>query len=91
MPRGGAREGSGPDSTWRLGKTKAIRIPVVLADQLLKAARELDSKGSLKLIQVDRGSEEAVSILAAALTLKANAGGAIKIEIRKALEILREM
>jgi len=91
MPRGGAREGSGPDSSWRLGKTKAIRVPIALADQLLKLAREADSNGSLELVQVQGGSEETVSILTAALALKPNAGGAIKAEIKKALEILKKM
>lgn len=42
MPRGGKREGSGPKPTWKSGKTKTIRVPEVLADQVLDLARRLD-------------------------------------------------
>ena len=42
MPRGGKREGSGPKPTWKSGKTKTIRVPEALADQILDIARRLD-------------------------------------------------
>jgi hypothetical protein len=42
MPRGGKREGSGPKPTWKSGRTKTIRVPEVLADQVLDIARRLD-------------------------------------------------
>lgn len=42
MPRGGYREGAGGKSKWKHGKTKVIRVPEVLADQVLNYARELD-------------------------------------------------
>lgn len=42
MPRGGKRKGSGAKSTWRHGKTKTIRVPIVLADKILELAKELD-------------------------------------------------
>jgi DNA replicative helicase MCM subunit Mcm2 (Cdc46/Mcm family) len=32
-------------STWRSGKTKTIRVPVALAQEILDYARELDEKG----------------------------------------------
>ena len=46
MPRGGKREGSGPKSTWKSGKTKTIRVPEAFADQVLDITRRLD-KGLL--------------------------------------------
>jgi len=42
MPRGGSREGSGGVSTWKLGKTKTVRVPIALADRLLEIARAMD-------------------------------------------------
>lgn len=42
MPRGGARENSGRKPKWNLGETKAIRIPVAIADTILEIARRLD-------------------------------------------------
>lgn len=49
MPRGGKREGSGPKSNWKNGKTKTIRVPVSLADDILDIARQLDEKGFVEL------------------------------------------
>ena len=42
MPRGGQREGSGSKSGWKHGKTKVIRVPEALADQIVEYARKLD-------------------------------------------------
>jgi hypothetical protein len=42
MPRGGARENSGRKPKWNLGETKAIRVPVAIADMLLEIAKRLD-------------------------------------------------
>lgn len=42
MPRGGARENSGRKPKWNLGETKAIRVPVAIADTLLEIARRID-------------------------------------------------
>lgn len=42
MPRGGKREGAGNKFKWKHGKTKTIRVPVELADQLLELAKKLD-------------------------------------------------
>lgn len=42
MPRGGQRKGSGSKSGWKHGKTKVIRVPEVLADQIIEYARDLD-------------------------------------------------
>lgn len=42
MARGGYREGAGGKPTWKHGKTKTIRVPEALADQIIKYARDLD-------------------------------------------------
>lgn len=42
MSRGGYREGSGGKPKWIHGKTKTIRVPEVLADQILDYARKID-------------------------------------------------
>jgi hypothetical protein len=42
MTRGGYREGAGGKPTWRHGKTKTIRVPEILADQVMEYARKLD-------------------------------------------------
>ncbi|EAZ87943.1 hypothetical protein [Crocosphaera chwakensis] len=42
MSRGGKREGAGNKFKWKHGKTKTIRVPVELADQLLELAKKLD-------------------------------------------------
>ena len=94
MPRGGARPNSGPPPSWKHGKTTTIRVPRALAAQIKHLARQLDER---KLeydtgsdIECDTGSKtaEAVEILTEALKLKSNAGGKIKVEIRKVLELL---
>lgn len=42
MPRGGYRLGAGGKPQWIHGKTKVIRVPEALADQILVIARMLD-------------------------------------------------
>ena len=103
MPRGGARPNSGPPPSWKHGRTTTIRVPRVLAVQIVQLARQLD-RGRLELdtvskLESDTGSKiewdtsskiaEAVEILTEALKLKSNAGGKIKLEIRKVLDLLR--
>ena len=94
MPRGGARPNSGPPPSWKHGRTTTIRVPRALAGQIKHLARQLD-EGKLKYdtgskIEDDTVSKmaEAVEILTEALKLKSNAGGRIKVEIRKVLEFL---
>lgn len=48
MGRGGYRENAGSKSSWNYGKTKVIRVPVALADQILEIARILDSGKALE-------------------------------------------
>ncbi len=51
--RGGSREGAGRKSTWVSGckqeDTKLIRVPKVIADQLLKIAHEVDAGRTIDL------------------------------------------
>ncbi|BAZ19103.1 hypothetical protein NIES4071_109880 (plasmid) [Calothrix sp. NIES-4071] len=53
MPRGGARPNSGPQSSWNMGKTTSIRVPVVLAPVLLRIARSIDNDCSIESILSD--------------------------------------
>lgn len=48
MTRGGKREGAGGRPKWNKGKTKTIRVPVVLVDRILDVARLLDSDVSFE-------------------------------------------
>ncbi len=36
------RGSRGPAPNWNLGRTRSIRVPIVLADKLLRIARQLD-------------------------------------------------
>lgn len=47
MSSGGQRKGSGSKPGWKHGKTKVIRVPEVLADQIIEYARKLD-EGKIK-------------------------------------------
>ncbi len=42
MPRGGKRKGAGRKADWKHGKTKTIRVPEVLAEEILEYAHKLD-------------------------------------------------
>ena len=103
MPTGGARPNSGPPPSWKYGRIRIIRVPRVLAAQIKHLARQLD-QGKLEYdtgskIENDTSSEMerdtssniagAVEILTEALKLKSNAGGKIKLEISKVLELLK--
>lgn len=44
MTRGGKREGAGGKPAWKHGRTKPVRVPIVLADAILEIARVLDSR-----------------------------------------------
>jgi hypothetical protein len=43
MPKGDRRRTSFPPSKWKHGKTKPVRVPIVLEAQVLEAAHELDN------------------------------------------------
>lgn len=84
---------------WNSGQTRTIRVPVVLADQVLEYAHKLDNSESLT--QVNQGNitqtgdiadetlTQVIQILTEALELKANAGGKIKDRIREAIALLQ--
>lgn len=42
MAKGGVRSNAGAKGKWKHGKTKLIRVPEDLADQILEFARKLD-------------------------------------------------
>lgn len=48
MPRGGYRQNAGRKPKWRSGKTKMIRVPIELADQLLEIAQKIDQGASIE-------------------------------------------
>jgi hypothetical protein len=54
MSRGGRRDGSGRKSSWKSGcsfeETKLIRVPSVIADQLLEIAHWLDNGGTIEKV-----------------------------------------
>lgn len=47
MARGGYREGSGGKPKWIRGKTTVVRVPEVLADEIIRVARLLDEGKSV--------------------------------------------
>lgn len=49
MPRGGKRLNAGAKFKWKHGKTKTIRVPVVLVEKVLAFAHSLDEEVSNNL------------------------------------------
>jgi hypothetical protein len=48
--RGGARPGAGGGTRWKHGRTKLVRLPVALLDEILEVARYMDqNEGRLPL------------------------------------------
>jgi hypothetical protein len=48
--RGGARPGAGGGGRWKHGRTKLVRLPVALLDEILEVARYMDqNEGRLPL------------------------------------------
>ncbi len=69
MPKGGIRPRSSDGSLahllqpkWKSGQTRTIRVPKVLADQLLEIAHHLDDGGEIDLTQDNKASETSPSI-----------------------------
>lgn len=97
MARGGKRSTTW-SSSWNLGKTKLVRVPIAIADDLKKIARQID-EGKLDLDCLLQGKSEASNALLQgkkeelnrlaeeALKLKANAGGKIKQKIKQMQKI----
>lgn len=87
MPRGGIHKGT-LKPNWNAGKTTTIRVPIALKEKILRTTKALDALESEGLI-IERDSyEKALTLLKESLTLKANAGGKIKENIRAALALL---
>jgi hypothetical protein len=42
---GGARPGAGGGARWKHGKTKLVRLPIALVDEILEVARYMDENG----------------------------------------------
>lgn len=53
MPRGGRREGAGAKPKWRSGKTRVMRIPEELAEQVLEIIQALDEGKSIQIEQLE--------------------------------------
>ena len=79
MPRGGARPNSGSPPSWKHGRTTTIRVPRVLAVQIVQLARQLDEgklesdTGSNFESDTDSKVAEVVEILNDTLKFKSNA------------------
>ena len=52
MPKGGYREGAGRKFKWKSGKTKAIRVPEALAEEILDYAKKLDEGKSRNIQEI---------------------------------------
>lgn len=72
---------------WKSGKTRTIRVPIAIADEILEAARLIDDRESLNsdtseqaLINEEQvlNEEEIIKLARQAFVAKSNAGGQIK-------------
>lgn len=48
MTRGGVRLNAGAKAKWKHGKTKTIRVPEALADEIIEYTKRLDSEGIIE-------------------------------------------
>lgn len=87
MPRGGYREGGGRPSAFQHMPTRTIRVPIVLAEDVLHLAQKLD-RGEISVNGTISTKDQILAVLTEALSLKPNAGGAIKQKIREAIKLL---
>ncbi len=81
------------DSTWNALEDKASEQDMTKADYLEALVSgeiewESDDSDKEQTTEFDFDVEEVIEILTEALTLKPNAGGKIKTEIKRALEIM---
>ena len=93
MKKRGGRRSTTWKSSWKTGKTKVIRIPEILADRLYKIARHLDDGGKCVLQDknclVTDNIAIAINLLEESLEIPNNKGDAIKIQVKKAIKLLR--
>ena len=50
MARGGVRSNAGAKGKWKHGKTKSIRVPEALAEQVLEYAHNLDENAIIEFV-----------------------------------------
>jgi len=55
---GGSRPGAGNKYKWRHGETKAVRIPIALADKVLEVAKAIDSGEQVENESVTQSSKD---------------------------------
>ncbi len=75
-------------SKWVNKPVKVYRLPEPIADDVLAYAHKLDKGEEVNNRVNDEQLDNAIATLTHALTLPANKGGAIKTEIKKAMDIL---
>lgn len=82
MPRGGYRSGAGGISSWKSGRTKVIRVPEALADELLRLAKILDEGGELmtKTTTFDPVTESKTIDLSKVLVTHSNGEIAVRLQ-----------
>lgn len=85
MTRGGKRTGSGRKKN--TDPTVTIRVPVSQKKRIQNWIKKGGPVGGLQT--EERVTAKPLKILADALTLKANSGGKIKTEIRRAIVLLK--
>ncbi len=86
MSRGGKREGAGRKKS--ADPTVTIRVPqskVILVKEWVKGKHSVPYQSDESMSKI----ADSISLLNHALKLKANAGGKIKTEIRKVINILQ--
>jgi hypothetical protein len=96
-PKGNIQTLQSYQPKWKSGATKTIRVPIVLENLILEYARKLDESPSQVNHEPSSSSSsfneeslsQAIQALNEALSLKANAGGAIKTKIREAIALLQ--
>ncbi len=95
MARGGKRTGSGRRKNSE--PTVTVRVPVSMKKTIKQFVKNNKIMNNFMLIEAEKepsfkeGLSNSVFLLKSALKLKANAGGKIKTEIRKALDYLQSV
>jgi hypothetical protein len=86
-------------SKWNSGITRTIRVPVVLADQVLEYAHKLDSDESLTQVNqaiitqkgemTDESLTQVIQLLEESLKFPSNNASKTKAKVREALALLQ--
>jgi len=75
-------------SKWEKGQTVPIRVPIALKGEVLQFAHSLDVLPYDAKVLDSEDYQEAIKVLISALSLPPNCGGAIKVKIGEALDLL---